>query len=101
VIARLGQRAIELCVALFAALGFAFVPLGERSGLEHLRAIVTTEATREAMRELVIAADRLRSHLTGELAPEAPPAPSQSRAIPTDPVDAGAPDASLSWRPRG
>jgi hypothetical protein len=42
VIARFGRRLLEGLVALFALLGFAFVPLGEHTGLEHLKAIAST-----------------------------------------------------------
>jgi len=63
VIQRLGRRALEALVALFALLGFAFVPLGQRTALEHVKGILSTEAAAEAGRELVQAGLKLRQRL--------------------------------------
>lgn len=43
------RRAVEGVVVAFAALGFFVVPLGERTGFQHARAIVETRAARDAM----------------------------------------------------
>lgn len=66
-IARFGRRLLEGLVALFALLGFAFVPLGEHTGLEHLKAIASTPAAERAARELVEASAQLRRRLTRAL----------------------------------
>jgi hypothetical protein len=63
VITRLGRRVLELGVGLFALLGFAYVPLGKKTGLEHVEAILATEPAKEAGRELVAACQRLRAKL--------------------------------------
>ena len=119
-IGKLGRRAIDLLVVLFALLGFAFVPLGKRTALEHVVAILSTGPARDAGHELVEATERLRRRLLGELrgdtVPSAePPAnavaaprevPGASRRAATPPKvrttsrrDAGIPDASLTWTP--
>jgi hypothetical protein len=56
-----GRRLMEAVVALFAVLGFAFVPLGRKTALEHAHDIFTTPAALSAWRELVGATERLRS----------------------------------------
>jgi hypothetical protein len=71
VIARFGRRLLEGLVALFALLGFAFVPLGEHTGLEHLKAIASTPAAERAARELVQASAELRQRLTRALVTDA------------------------------
>jgi hypothetical protein len=60
-------------VALFALLGFAFVPLGRKTALEHTRDILSTEASRGAFRELGSAIDRLRGRLVEMLVTDPPP----------------------------
>lgn len=82
-----GRRAIDLAVLFLALYAFAFVPLGSRTGLEHLQAIVHTDAARSAGRELLQAADRLRRRLSGELSPPArePPTPARARGTPIVP----------------
>jgi hypothetical protein len=62
-----GRRIAEGVVALFALLGFAFVPLGKKTALEHTRDIFTTPAALAAFHELVGAADRLRVKVVGTL----------------------------------
>ena len=82
---KVGQRAVNLLVLLFAAYAFAFVPLGRRTGLDHLRAILSTGAAREAGRELIGAADRLRLRFLGD----DPPAPARGTPdLPTLPRSA-------------
>ncbi len=73
--ARFGRRLIEAVVALFALLGFAFVPLGQHTGLEHLKAIVQTPAAQRAGRELVEAGSRLRRELVEVLVAGKKPRP--------------------------
>ena len=62
-----GRRIAEGVVALFALLGFAFVPLGTKTALEHTRDIFTTPAARTAFQEFVGAVDRLRTKLATSL----------------------------------
>ena len=110
-IARLGRRALEAGVGLFALLGFAFVPLGERTALEHAGNVFSTPAAREAGRELIAAGVRLRQRILEVFAGE-PHRPRRSPAgageaepllIPVN-ADAGVrdalPDASLVEIPR-
>lgn len=59
-----GRRLAESVVALFAVLGFAFVPLGRKTALEHSRDVLTTPAALNAFRELGSAVLRLRGRLT-------------------------------------
>lgn len=102
---RLGHRTLDLVVLLFALYAFAFVPLGKRTGLEHVKAILGTSAAQEAGDEIVEAGGRLKERVLGD-APEpargrpvlpelAPGTPPQMRLAPlSGPPDAGA-DASL------
>ena len=85
-ITRLGRRALEIGVGLFALLGFAFVPLGKKTGLEHVKAIIATEPAREAGREMLAAGEKLRAKIleslpthSGSPASPAPSAPKQSK----------------------
>jgi hypothetical protein len=64
-----GRRLAECVVALFALLGFAFVPLGKKTALEHSRDIFTTPAALSAWHELGAAAARLRDTLVATLLP--------------------------------
>ena len=115
-IGKLGRRAIDLLVVLFALLGFAFVPLGRHTALEHVVAVFSTGPARDAGHELVQATERLRRRLLGGLhadtLPSAEPPtnaapahrlvrPSASHAVRRVAArrDAGAPDASLTWTP--
>lgn len=56
----MGRRAVESVVALFALLGFAFVPLGSKTGLEHSIALVGTPTAREAAAGLLTALHKAR-----------------------------------------
>lgn len=58
-----GRRAIDLAVLFLALYAFAFVPLGKKTGLDHLRAILRTAPARDAGAEILRAADRLRHRL--------------------------------------
>ena len=104
VLGLLGRRAIDLAVLFLAVYAFAFVPLGKRTGLEHLRAILETRPARDAGHEIVEAADKLRARLLGggdelpkhgvpvvpKLPRRSPEAPVEMRVAPRD-----VPDASL------
>lgn len=61
---------MESVVALFALLGFAFVPLGQKTALEHAHDVFTTPAALTAWRELISAGDRLRLKVFDLLMPE-------------------------------
>ena len=60
---RLAKRALEGAVALFALYAFATVPLGKRTGLEHLKAILSTDEAKEAGQELREAGSRILREL--------------------------------------
>jgi hypothetical protein len=64
-----GRRLAEGVVALFALLGFAFVPLGKKTALEHTLDIFTTPAARSAWLELGSATQRLRERLIATVVP--------------------------------
>ena len=51
-IGRLLRRAFEVLVLGFAFYGFASVPLGQRTALEHLLAILSTPEAEQAGREI-------------------------------------------------
>jgi hypothetical protein len=88
-----GRRIAEALVALFALLGFALVPLGRKTALEHTRDVFTTPAALNAFRELGGAALRLREKLTGMLIiPTAPPPPADAEPPQARP---GAPESKL------
>ena len=80
-----GRRLAESVVALFAVLGFAFVPLGRKTALEHSRDILTTPAAVNAFRELGGAILRLRGRLVdlvttpGRAGDRRPPGPEPTR----------------------
>ena len=122
VIGNLGRRAIDAIVVLFALLGFAFVPLGKRTALEHTRAIFASSAAADAARELAQATGRLKQRMIDTLngtsghdtakerAPERPQHGSEKRhshaprpdskpsLAKRAAADAGA-DASQTWPP--
>jgi hypothetical protein len=64
-----GRRLAEGVVGLFALLGFAFVPLGKKTALEHTLDIFTTPAARSAWLELGSATQRLKERLIATLLP--------------------------------
>lgn len=71
-----GRRIAEALVALFALLGFAFVPLGQKTAFEHSVAIFTTPAALNAFRDVTRAVYGLKERLlelVRERAQEAPP----------------------------
>jgi hypothetical protein len=65
VIGRAGRWLIDGIVVFFAVYAFVFLPLGRETAYDHLRAILDTGAAKNAGRELVSAADRLRQNLLG------------------------------------
>ena len=86
-----GRRAAELVIGLFALLGFVCVPLGRKTGFEHLVAIVQTPQVVEAASDLVAVGLRLRlkaasilRQLTTEAA-ELPPPTGSARPQPVLP----------------
>jgi hypothetical protein len=60
------MRLVNWIVLGFALYAFSFVPLGEKTGLEHLRAILKTDASQQAISELNSAGRRLVDELLGE-----------------------------------
>jgi len=68
VLTRLGRRVLEAGAGLFALLGFVFVPLGKRTGFEHMVAIFSTPAAKEAGHELFQASLRLRQQVLDAVA---------------------------------
>jgi hypothetical protein len=58
-----GRRAIDGAVLFLALYAFCVVPIGKHTGLEHLRAILETRAAKDAGRELVDAALKLKDRL--------------------------------------
>ena len=64
-----GRRLAEGVVALFALLGFAFVPLGKKTALQHTLDIFTTPAAHSAWQELGAATERLRDRLISSVMP--------------------------------
>lgn len=67
-----GRRVAEAAVALFALLGFAFVPLGQKTAFQHTVAIFSTPAALVAFRELTGAVYRLRDRVLETVVPAAP-----------------------------
>lgn len=59
----LPKRALEAAVLFFALYAFVFVPLGEKTGFEHLRAILATEEAGLAGEELKNAGSRMLEEL--------------------------------------
>ena len=64
-----GRRIAESIVALFALLGFAFVPLGKKTALEHALDIFTTPAAQNAWLELAGATLRLKDKVLHSVLP--------------------------------
>jgi hypothetical protein len=81
-----GRRAAEILVGLFALLGFVCVPLGQKTGFEHLLAIASTPAVLEAAGDMLQAAQRVRTRLLGALATEAVTAPAPPSSVTPSPV---------------
>ena len=70
----MAKRLFKGIVLFFALYAFAFVPLGKRTALEHVRAIVLSPEAKEAATELQGGAKRLVHKLRGaSAAPEQAP----------------------------
>ncbi|HEX6275397.1 MAG TPA: hypothetical protein VFZ53_20295 [Polyangiaceae bacterium] len=74
-----GRRVAEAVVALFALLGFVFVPLGQKTALQHTVAVFTTPAAVVAFNELTGAALRLKDRLAEALVSPPPKAEHQPK----------------------
>jgi len=72
VLTQLTRRTVGLIVGIFAALGFLAVPLGERTGFQHTRAIFTSREALNFARELRHASDDLKKRILGEVGSESP-----------------------------
>ena len=70
-----GRRLVEGVVSLFAVLGFMYVPLGQHTGFEHARAVLSTPAASAAIEDLTTTALRLRGQAVSFLTGHAPGAP--------------------------
>ncbi|MFZ5893246.1 MAG: hypothetical protein ACOY0T_19455 [Myxococcota bacterium] len=66
-----GRRVVESVIGLFALLGFAYVPLGSKTGLEHSLALARTPAAQEAIAGLLGAVNRAKTRVFDALVPEA------------------------------
>lgn len=90
---KLAKSAAEGIVCLFAAYAFAFIPLGKRTALQHVIAILHTKEAAEAGQELKQAGGRmvdelLNQNLAGE--PQLPKLkPPQSKLSLRSELDAG------------
>ncbi len=62
----MARRAFQLVVLFFAIYAFAFVPLGKRTALEHVRAIIGTPAAQQAASEVKGGVERLAQRLRSE-----------------------------------
>ncbi len=70
-----GRRAAEILVGLFALLGFVCVPLGQKTGLQHMLAIGSSPAVEEAALELWNATQRARERVSRGFGQPSQPAP--------------------------
>lgn len=90
------RRIVDVIVILFALYAFVFVPLGSKTALGHLRAILSTPAASDAGREAEGALRRLWRSLSGPR--DAAPANASIRAEPPPGAsDPDTPDASLAY----
>ena len=85
----LGRRGLEAGISAFALLGFCYVPLGQRTGLEHAKAVFSTPAAKRAGDELMLAFTRIRSKLTAEATPFASPEPTPPSSAQPSPRRSG------------
>ena len=85
---------LDAAVVLFALYAFVFVPLGRKTGYEHARAIFSTQAARDAGRDMWRAVERLKHALLDghSLGPEpsGSAVPDAARTPAPSAVDAGA-----------
>jgi len=63
VLGNLARRLVDIAVLAFAAYAFVFVPLGKRTALEHIKAILATEDSAKAGQELRQAGQKLAHKL--------------------------------------
>jgi hypothetical protein len=75
VLGNVGRRLVEGVVSLFALLGFIYVPLGQHTGFEHARAVLSTPAASAAIEDLTTTALRLRGQALSFLTGHTPAAP--------------------------
>lgn len=86
----LGRRLAEGVVGLFAILGFCYVPLGSRTGLEHTVAVLSTPAATAAFEDVSRAVLELRKravdfvsgHAAAELKPREGGSEPEPRPVP-------------------
>lgn len=86
------RRIVTAVVFFFAAYAFAFMPLGEKTALEHVLAIVRTPQAQRAGAELKTGAERLvkrlrdsaRTELDSDTPPEEPEAKPLRRLVADD-----------------
>jgi hypothetical protein len=85
-VGNLGRRLLEGAVGLFALLGFLYVPLGQKTGFEHARAVLSTPAATAAIADVTMSALRLRERaidfVTGRVSPPATPGAGQPDLAP-------------------
>jgi hypothetical protein len=80
VLHKLGRRALDLVIGLFAVLGFFYVPLGAKTGFEHVKAIVATAPAVEGYRGFVSATEKLHRTLVDTLQGRRPRRPANPSA---------------------
>jgi hypothetical protein len=81
-----GRRIAEALVALFALLGFAFVPLGQKTAFQHTFAIFSTPAAVNAFRDLTGTMVRLRDRVLETVTTTSTPKDQPKPEIPKLPV---------------
>jgi hypothetical protein len=67
VFGRLIVRVLDVAIASFAILGFVCVPLGQQTGLEHLRNVLETPAATQAAEGLADALGRAKHLIVDSL----------------------------------
>lgn len=108
----LARRILELTVGGFALLGFLYVPIGGKSGLQHAKTLWSSPLAREAVQEVAEMAGQVQRALEANRPPDAgtarvsarptaswrelPGAPPLSCGRHEEAKDAG-PDVSLEW----
>jgi hypothetical protein len=97
VLFRLGRRAIGLVTGLFALLGFIAVPIGERTGYEHVKAVLGTPEGREAVAAIARAYEATRDRCMGWIVERIGRATATQTAAATKAL---APEALLDGRDR-
>jgi hypothetical protein len=106
VLFRLGRRLFGLTAAFFAILGFVAVPVGDRTGLEHVREFIQSETGQRLGQASVeisrVARDRLAASLASSSSSPLPSSLPSSGALLTHPefeeiarVIEGVPDPAL------